>query len=226
MTGPDPQPDAAGEASTAVAESAAPVTTVADARNCPALLATAGPAAVAAWEGFVSNEHFAPTSRQINRQIAARFLNWLEGRGGELTQVTPALVQDFLDARDLLATTKYHYRRALNLLFDSLVTHGALPGNPLTESLANQFARFTPVERQATVDAASVALTMHEIHLFTGGTGGGEADVERCEEALRLGEQYGITPLSWVEDADALPAHRCAAADAPGCESSPPTDER
>lgn len=191
--------------------------------DLPVTLAAAGPGAVAAWEEFVSNARYAPTTLAAFRRNARRFLDWLDGRGLRLAQVTSAVVQEFLDARGISPVSQYSDRRALGRLFAALTRHGVVPGVPdllpttrydylagpaadNRGSLADEFARLTPVERQATVDAALVALIMHEVHVFTGGAGGQEADPDRCEEALRLGEEYGIMPLSWDDAPDASTA--------------------
>jgi hypothetical protein len=109
------------------------------------------------------------------------------------------------------------YRTALRRFFDALVARGLITSNPATEaglglaepetkageqpltmkSLPDQFAAFTTVERQATVDAASFALLQHAIRLFTEGQGGARADDALYEATIKLGESYGITPFAW-----------------------------
>lgn len=218
------------------------MTTRAD--DTPALIAAAGPEAVAAWQEFVPAGRLAPSTRAVYAGLARRFLEWLEARGGGLTRVTPDLVQEFLDAGRADAATKQLYRRLLSRFFAALVTHGVVSENPaellrtlwqarpptaplagVVETLADQFARFSPVERQATVDAAAVALALHEIHSFTGGAGGQAADVERCDEALRLGERYGVMPLAGAPSPDGLAEPGGVGADDPGVEAGTAADE-
>lgn len=169
-------------------------------QDSPSVIAAGGAAAIWAWEGFASDEYFGPGTRQLYRTIGKRFLYWLEARGGSLVDVLPPVLDQFLDTCQVASKTKTMYRRALVLLSDALVTHKAVPVNS-----ADQFARLTPVERQATVDAATFALAMQAIYDFTDGIGGQKANVERCEEVLRLGEQNGVLPLLWMDDTERSP---------------------
>ena len=92
--------------------------------GCPA-----GPAAAAAWEQFVSfasDQYLAPGTRQNYAQGAVQFLDWLQTQAVALTQVTPAVVNEFLAPR-------HHCRTALRRLFDVLVAHGVVTNSPVAD---------------------------------------------------------------------------------------------
>ncbi|HJT77309.1 MAG TPA: hypothetical protein VJ739_08910 [Gemmataceae bacterium] len=170
-------------------------------------------AALAAWDDYSNEAGFGPATRQQYRSIATRFLSWLGSAGvGGLGEINSQQVEFFLDVHDAMPTTKTHYRSVLRRFFDALVARGLLPNNPLAaagrcpeppltmETLPAVFAAFTPAERQATLDAASFALMMHAIWVFNKGEDGEPANVALCEAVLQLGEQYGVTALSWVDE--------------------------
>lgn len=169
-------------------------------------------AILAVWDAFATRGGFRPATRAEYRRIAQRFLRWLESQGIGLGQISAPVVRQFLDAQHVSPSTKSLYLAALCRFFDALVCGSLIPTNPeagtrrrpgagvpRTGSLADQFASFTAVERQATVDAAAFALLLHDISLLTEGQGGCAVDVARCDETLQLGECYGITPYSWAE---------------------------
>ena len=159
-----------------------------------------------------------PSSQYAFVRVVSCFLDWLAARGLELPQVTAPLAEEYLGGLDLASTSRTYYRGILRRFFEALRAREAIASNPMIpfrhggrrawggvkaasgpEALEEQFAAFTTVERQATVDAAAVALALHDIHAFTGGRGGHPADVGRCERAIALGEKkYGITPLGWL----------------------------
>jgi hypothetical protein len=62
---------------------------------------------------------------------------------------------------------------------------------------------------------------MHEIYRFTGGRAGQRANVDACVEALRLGEEYGITPLPESQASEEDPG---IASDVTGTETN--TDQK
>ena len=178
--------------------------------DTPALVRAAGPPAVAAWERFALDEHLSPRSRYLYQLVARKFLDRLEAERIELIHVTPHDVDRYLDTDRFHPRTRSSYRQILGRFFDALVVHATIAGNParcrnIITPFEDQFAGFTPEERQATVDAAAVALVMHEVYRFTGGAGGHEAHLERCEEALRVGEQYGVTPLPQLKSSEPDP---------------------
>jgi hypothetical protein len=200
------------------------MTMIANTQDCPDAIGAAGLEAVAAWEVFVAGGQYAPTTRTIYRSIAVRFLCWLEPQGVGLAQVTPSVVEAFLEAQAVASTTKYQYRQAIRRLFAALAARGVVLSNPAarvepladcTHGLAEQFARFSPIERQATVDAAAFALFMDAVHRFTEGAAGRPAHLDRCDETLRLGEQFGVTPLSWAEIPEAAAEAAIAGASQP-----------
>lgn len=153
-----------------------------------------------------------PLSQYNFVRAVSCFLDWLAARDVELPQVTAPLAEEYLGGLDVASSTRDQYRGMLRRFFAALLARGAVTANPLlplchggvpaasdTEALEKPFAAFTPVERQATVDAAAWCLLMHDIHAFTDGKGGHPADIDRCERAIALGEKkYGITPLGWL----------------------------
>jgi hypothetical protein len=172
--------------------------------------------ALAAWDRWSKATGMRPSSSDHYLKIAKRFLLWFEPQSHTLRDATLHDVERFLTSLDRLSTTHESYRQALRHFFDALVAADLLSANPIAtehhrgyrrrsqavaantsleaESMFEQFASLHAVEQQATVDAAAVALLLHEIHLFTSGAGGAPADVDECECVLRLGEQHGITP--------------------------------
>jgi hypothetical protein len=102
--------------------------------DCPAAIRAAGPAARAAWDDFVAGAAFRPATRYRYRTDAARFLRWLEPQGIELGQVTPQLVERFLDTHDVSLATKGMYRTGLRRFFDALVARQAVPSNPADQA--------------------------------------------------------------------------------------------
>lgn len=95
----------------------------------PTVIAESGPSARAAWDEFVTDQNLRPSTRKNYRHQAARFLRGLERQGISLPQITPALVQSYLD-RQNGAHLKYLCRVPLRRLFDSLVRQGVLTANP------------------------------------------------------------------------------------------------
>ncbi|HJT75598.1 MAG TPA: hypothetical protein VJ739_00185 [Gemmataceae bacterium] len=185
-------------------------------------------AALAPWDDYSNEAGFGPATRQQYRSIATRFLSWLGSAGVVgLGEINSQQVEFFLDVHDAMPTTKTHYRSMLRRFFDALVARGLMPSNPLAaagpcpelpltvENLPALFAAFTPVERQATVDAASFALMMHAICDFTKGEGGEPADVPLCEAVLHLGEQHGVFAFSWADQPPASESAEAQAAEPP-----------
>ena len=183
----------------------------------PGLIRAAGPAACAAWDDFLYSGAMSVTTRYGYRTVVLRFLGWLEPQGIAVADVTPDAVERYLEHLAVSPAIGMQYRRVLRKFFATLVARGVIADNPAArarlqgneqsegdpeakaESLEDQFARFSPVERQATVDAAAAALLFHDIYVFTEGRGGSTANVDLCENALQAGARYGITPFSWAD---------------------------
>jgi hypothetical protein len=195
--------------------------------------------ALAAWDEYCATAGIQPTSRDYYRRLAQRFLCWLESTAIELRQVNESQVEEFLNAQGVMPTTRFHYRSMLRRFFDALLAHHFLDVNPLGDGrnplripragnvpngaampVAEEFSTLSEVEKQATVDAAAAALLMHDIYAFTEGKEGMPADVERCEEALQLGEQHGVTPFSWAECDSPATEAQPARADEPAAAST------
>lgn len=180
---------------------------------------TAFVAALAVWDAHDSEANLKPSTRYSYRCIAGRFLRWLEPQRLGLGEVTVPTVEQYLASVSLLPASQKLYRHALRVFFDALVSCGLIMNNPVVgaelrpakpetpaseqpmtmENLPDQFAAFSTIEKQATVDAASFAVLFHDIWCFTEGQGGARADVTLCEAVLELGERYAITPFSFLE---------------------------
>lgn len=106
----------------------------------PTVIAAGGPSACAAWDEFVADKTLRPSTRRSYRHQAARFLSGLEPQGIRLCQITPAMVQSYLD-RQNGTHLKYLCRVPLRRLFDSLVRQGVLTTNPAARP---QFAAEEP----------------------------------------------------------------------------------
>ncbi len=179
-------------------------------------------AALAAWDDYTGRQGLHWSTAKHYSSLIRTFLRWLESAGIRLQEVTPLQVEEFLDEgcakltrvryRMLKPKTKALYRNLIRRFFGELVIRGITEVNPAAgagrgsdespltlDNLEDRFTLFTQVERQATVDAAAVALLFHDIHFFTEGKGGSLADVALCEATLELGERHGIIPMSWIE---------------------------
>src|SRR5262249_1106561 len=96
---------------------------------------------------------------------------------------TPSVVKRFLDHLDVLPATRTGYHSILRHFFAALAARGVTTSGLIAdaadaESLEDQFARFSPIERQATMDAAATSLPFHDIPVFTEGQGGSAANVD------------------------------------------------
>src|SRR4051794_25499671 len=72
----------------------------------PAIVTDAGPAAVFVWDEFFSGEIRNAHTRKAYRHAVRRFLGWCEGRGVELTRITPGMVGQYMDELPGSAPTK------------------------------------------------------------------------------------------------------------------------
>lgn len=168
-------------------------------------------AALAALDHFGAAAGLRPGTRHGYHTVAVRFLRWIEPQGIGLSQVTSQVVEHFLASLTIAPTSRSAYRTGLRHFLDALDSRALMEANPVADgrpgparpaidweemgSWAEQFGSFTPIEKQATVDAAFFALLFHDIHLFTEGQGGACANVDLCEEILQRGERCGIVPL-------------------------------
>ncbi len=91
-------------------------------------------AALAAWEDYAVSKGFQPASLAQYRSMGFRFFQWLEPLGVAVDQIRSSHVQDFLDAQDVVPTTRVHYRSILRRFFDALVSRGLMAANPLSRS--------------------------------------------------------------------------------------------
>jgi len=105
------------------------MTTSTDLHVYPAIIAAGGPLACTAWDEFGTDENLRPSTRKNYRILAARFLRELEPQVISLVQITPAVVQSYLD-RQPSSYRKYLCQTPLRRLFDSLVRQGVLTSNP------------------------------------------------------------------------------------------------
>jgi hypothetical protein len=98
--------------------------------NMPPAIAAAGPAAVIAWEAFLAAEGLKPTTRKLYRNRCLRFFTWLDQQGFGLAAVTRATVESYLDTTGI--EDRVIYRTPLRRLFAVLMTHQAIPYDPLS----------------------------------------------------------------------------------------------
>jgi transposase-like protein len=96
----------------------------------PAIIAAAGPAAVAAWETFLAAEGLKASTRKLYRNRARQFLTWLESRGIGLPAVTPATVERYLDSHTTGAHERLIRRAPLRRLFFTLIAADVIASNP------------------------------------------------------------------------------------------------
>jgi hypothetical protein len=113
------------------------VTITADATHFPATIIAAGPAAVAAWDDFTASGALRASTQSIYRRTALRFLHWLEPQGIGLSQITPLLLERFLDEKDLSYESKVTYRTALRRFLAALIARQAVPSNPADRAKLN-----------------------------------------------------------------------------------------
>ena len=103
---------------------------VGDARQTPALVAEAGPAAGFAWEEFLYGKlRNAHTRRAYERAIRS-FLAWCKARSLVLTRIAPRDVGTYLDEHNGAHATKKQHLAALRHFFDQLVIRHAILLNP------------------------------------------------------------------------------------------------
>src|SRR4051812_15997034 len=99
-------------------------------KTLPAIVESAGGAAVFAWEEFFSGEIRNPHTRAAYRRAVRRFLEWCEGRDVELSRITPGMVGEYFDQLAGSPPTKKQHLAAIRGLFDKLVTRHAVLLNP------------------------------------------------------------------------------------------------
>jgi len=105
------------------------MTTSADQHVYPAVIAAGGHAACAAWDEFAADKTLRPSTLRTYRYLAEKFLSGLQPQGISLAQITPAMVQSYLDHQNG-SHLKYLCRVPLRRLFDSLIRQGVLATNP------------------------------------------------------------------------------------------------
>jgi len=121
----------------ALAAHSEPVT----ARNAPAIVKAAGRSAEFAWEEFFQAEIANAHTRKNYLHAVQKFLAWVEGRGLELSRITPGDVGAYLQGLDPLSVpTKKLHLAALRRFFDRLVNRHACVINPAATVKAERYA--------------------------------------------------------------------------------------
>ena len=111
------------------------------ARNAPAIVKAAGRSAEFAWEEFFQAEIANAHTRKNYLHAVQKFLAWVEGRGLELTRITPGDVGAYLQDLDRLSVpTKKLHLAALRRFFDRLVNRHACVINPAATVKAERYA--------------------------------------------------------------------------------------
>jgi integrase/recombinase XerD len=99
-------------------------------RNAPAIVKLAGKSAEFAWEEFFQAEIANAHTRKNYMHAVRQFLAWAEGRGLELTRISPGDVGEYLQGLELAVPTKKLHLAALRRFFDRLVNRHACVINP------------------------------------------------------------------------------------------------
>lgn len=111
--------------------------------DLPAIVTTAGGAAVYAWDEFFTAGIRNPHTRRAYAHAVRRFLAWAERQSLEMVRLTPGQVGHYLDGLAYTVPTKKQHLAALRGFFDALVLRHVMILNPAASVRAE---RYTVVE--------------------------------------------------------------------------------
>ncbi|HZZ79628.1 MAG TPA: tyrosine-type recombinase/integrase [Gemmataceae bacterium] len=94
------------------------------------LVSSAGEAGRFAWEEFFKGKIRNPHTRAAYLKAVRQFLCWCEPRAGELRDITPGMIGDYLDELKLAVPSKKVHLAGIRTFFDVLVQRHVIVLNP------------------------------------------------------------------------------------------------
>lgn len=107
--------------------------------SIPAIVSAAGAAACFVWDEFLTGSIRNPHTRRAYRRAVRSFLAWVEGKGLQLTQITPGLVGRYLDSLEISAPSKKLQLAAIRGFFDQLTLRHVVILNPASSVKAERY---------------------------------------------------------------------------------------
>jgi integrase/recombinase XerD len=124
----------------------------------PSLIASAGPAAVFAFDEFFSGRLRNPHTRAAYRLAVGRFLDWVKAQETPLERITPGMVGTYFDQHPGSPPTRKLHLAALRAFFDVLVTRHVLILNPAASVRGERYQVIEGKTPEITLDQARTLL--------------------------------------------------------------------